>query len=120
MPTSTTSTLNQIWQRAIEIGKSASGSWLGYQANVYFKDFKAPPASVHFDIEHGTGGTYFSTLSLNWVEHTAQDVFDLLVDANGKTALAAAEQAAEKGLALFNGKRSINDAIDRGGEFLAA
>ena len=101
-----TNTLNQVWQYAKEIGKSASGSWLGYQANVYYKDFKAPPAGAHFNIEHGTGGTYFSGPSQNWVEHTAQDVFDLLVDANSKTALAAAEQAAEKGLALLNGVKT--------------
>jgi len=85
---------------------SASGSWLGYQANVYFKDFKAPPAGVHFDIGHGTGGTYFSGSSPNWVEHTAQDVVDQLVDANSKTALAAAEQEAEKGLTLLNGVKT--------------
>ena len=101
-----TNTLNEVWQYAKEIGKSASGSWLGYQANVYYKDFKAPPAGAHFNIGHGTGGTYFSGPSPNWVEHTAQDVFDLLVDANSKTALAAAEQAAEKGLALFNGVKT--------------
>jgi predicted nucleotide-binding protein len=101
-----TSTLKEVWQRAKEIGKSASGSWLGYQANVYFKDFKAPPAGAHFNIAHGTGGTSFSGPSPNWVEHTAQDVFDLLVDANSKTALAAAEQAAEKGLALLNGVKT--------------
>lgn len=97
-----TGILNEVWQRAKEIGKSASGSWLGYQANVYYKDFRAPPAGEYFDIEHGTVGTDFSGPNPNWIEHTAQDVFDLLVDANGKTALAAAEQAAEKGLALLN------------------
>lgn len=95
-------TLNELWQRAKELGKSASGSWLGYQANVYYKDFKASPAGEHFDIQNGTGGTYLSGPNPNWIEHTAQHVFDLLVDENVKPALAAAEQAAEKGLALLN------------------
>ena len=101
-----TNTLNEICQQAKEIGKSASGSWLGYQANVYFKDFKTPPANVHFNIEHGTGGNYFSVPNPNWVELKDQDVFDILIDANGKLALAAAEQAAERGLALLNGVKT--------------
>lgn len=97
-----TNTLNEVWQRAKEIGKSASGSWLGYQANVYYEDFKAPPAGEHFDIEHGIEGTYYSGPNPNWIEHTAQDIFDMLVDANGNSALVAAEQAAQEGLALLN------------------
>lgn len=101
-----TNTLNEVWQRANEIGKSSSGSWLGYQANVYYEDFKAPPAGVHFDIQHGTKGAYFSDPNLSWIERTRQEVFDLLFDANGKTALAAAERSAEKGLALLNGVKA--------------
>jgi hypothetical protein len=95
------SILNERWQRAKEIGKSASGSWVGYHANVYYKDFKAPPAGEYFDIENGTGGTYYSGLDPNWVEHTGQDVFDQLLDQSGKKALDVAEQSAEKGLALL-------------------
>jgi predicted nucleotide-binding protein len=95
-------TLDAIWQRAREVGRSASGSWLGYQANVYFKNFQPPPAGAHFDVEHGTGGTYFAAPDGNWVEHTSQDVFDLLVDESGKAALSSAETQAENGLALLN------------------
>ncbi|MDQ3258432.1 MAG: nucleotide-binding protein [Acidobacteriota bacterium] len=97
-----TSTLNEIWQHAKDIGKSASGSWLGYQANVYYRDFKAPPAGEHFDIENGIGGTYFSGPGPNWIEYAGQDVLDRLVDTPGKAALEAAERAAEKGLELLN------------------
>lgn len=61
---------------------------------------------MHFDIEHGTGSTYFSGPDTNWVEHTAQDVFDLLVDEAGKTSLASAEAQAETGLSLLNGVKA--------------
>jgi predicted nucleotide-binding protein len=101
-----TAVLNAIWKHATEIGKSASGSWLGYHANVYYKDFRPPPAGVHFSIDHGTGGTYFAAADPNWVEHTGQEVFDVLVDDSGKSALAAAEASAEKGLALLNGAKA--------------
>lgn len=46
-----TATLNAIWERARETAKSASGSWLGYHANMYYKDFRPPPAGVHFDVD---------------------------------------------------------------------
>ena len=99
---SRTYTLNEVWQRAKEIGKSACGSWLGYQANVYYKDFKAPPAGEHSTLSTAQRARTSPGRTRTGFEHTAQDVFDLLVDANGKTALAAAEQAAEQGLALLN------------------
>lgn len=93
--------LDAIWQSAHELGKSASGSWLGYHANVYYNDFQPPPAGAHFDVEHGTGGTYFAGPDDNWVEHTSQHVYDLLVDEAGKAALSAAEVQAEHGLSLL-------------------
>lgn len=95
-----TATLNVIWQNANELGKSSSKSWLGYQANVYYRDFEAPPAGVHFNVEFGTGGNYFSGPDPNWIEHTTQEVYDYLVDSSGKSALEAAEQRAEEGFAL--------------------
>ena len=97
-----TETLNAIWQRAIEIGKSSSGSWLGYHANVYYADFKPPPAGRDFDIQNGTAGGHFYNPDPSWIEHAGHDVFDMLVDENGKRALSVAEQAAEKGLALLD------------------
>lgn len=90
-----TATLNQLWQHAKELGKSSSGSWLGYHANVYYKNFVVPPAEAHFNVEFGTGYP-------NWIEHTAHDVIDYIVDASSKAALAKAEQLAERGLALLN------------------
>lgn len=60
--------LDAIWKRARELGRSASGSWLGYQANVYYKNFEPPPAGAHFDVEHGIGGTYFAGPDPDWVE----------------------------------------------------
>jgi predicted nucleotide-binding protein len=95
--------LNALWDGAREMAKSASGSWLGYQANVYYKDFQPPPAGAHFDIEHGSGGTYFSGPDDNWVELTGQQAFDYLLDQAGRDALATAEALAEQGLTLLNG-----------------
>ncbi|WP_418320159.1 TIR domain-containing protein [Piscinibacter sakaiensis] len=101
-----TNLLNAIWEKAKELGKSASGSWLGYHANVYYADFRPPPAGVHFDVDNGTAGTYFAGPDPAWVEHTGQEVFDLLIDEEGKAALAAADRRAEEGLALLTSVRT--------------
>lgn len=101
-----TQALNDAWQRAKDLARSASGSWLGYQANVYYRDFKAPPPGDHFDIEHGINGTYFSGPNPSWIEFTEQDVVDLLLGAEGHASLKRAQQKAEEGLELLNGVRS--------------
>jgi len=96
------SSLNGIYEQARELGKSASGSWLGYQANVYYKNFSAPPAGEHFDIQHGTGGSYFSEPDSDWIEHTDQEVSNLLIDPPGKEALAVADKLSERGRLLLS------------------
>jgi predicted nucleotide-binding protein len=103
--------INAIWQRAKELGKSASGSWLGYQANVYYANFEAPPAGEHFDVEHGTAGTYWAPSSGEWVEHTSQSVMDRLIGEEGKIALAQADALAERGMELFNNIRTEASSI---------
>jgi predicted nucleotide-binding protein len=86
-----TAALNAVWRRAAEIGKSSCGSW---------------PAGAHFNVEYGTAGGY-----RDWVEHTGQEVFDFIVDASARLALEAAEQEAEKGLALVNSVKSDASSI---------
>lgn len=101
-----TQALNKIWERAREIGASASGSWLGYQANVYYADFKAPPAGAHFDIENGISGNLFGGPNSRWVEYTGQDVFDFLVDDQGESALKINEARAHNGRTLVGGVKA--------------
>jgi hypothetical protein len=33
--------------------RAASGSWWGYQANVYYEDLNPPPPGAHFSPEYG-------------------------------------------------------------------
>ncbi len=54
------------------IGKAWSGSWLGYQSRVYYKDFKIPPTGDYFSQEWG-----FDTAS-NWQEYNYDDVIELI------------------------------------------
>lgn len=101
-----TQALNDVWQKAKDLGRSASGSWLGYQANVYYRDFKAPPPGDHFDIEHGINGSYLSAPNPNWIEFTEQDIATLLLGADGSASLKLSQRRAEEGLELLNSVRS--------------
>ena len=47
------STLERLDKAAKDVGASASNSWFGYQANVYFKDFGKPSKDAFFSKRHG-------------------------------------------------------------------
>ena len=49
-------TLRNIESQANIIGKSASNSWAGYQASVYYENFQIPPTNARFSVEWGLGG----------------------------------------------------------------
>ena len=49
----TTETLNRLKAAATEVGKSASKSWLGYQAFVYYRYFQDPPKDAYFNSRYG-------------------------------------------------------------------
>lgn len=60
---------------ANELEASWSRSWIGYHANVYYRDFRPPPNGSHFAIDWGLYDTFASTGSVgDWVEYTRQDV----------------------------------------------
>lgn len=45
--------LKALEQAASAVGKASSGSWLGYQARVYYASFTPPPAEAFFSSEWG-------------------------------------------------------------------
>lgn len=49
-------TLRHIETQANIIGKSSSNSWIGYHANVYYKNFQAPPPNAIFSVLWGLAG----------------------------------------------------------------
>ena len=60
--------LARLKEAAENVGKAWSGSWIGYQANVYFKDLQPPPPGVHFSQEWGKGSSQV------WVEFDTESV----------------------------------------------
>lgn len=61
--------LEQLKQAAEEVGKASSGSWLGYHANVYYKNLELPPPGVHFSQEWGLNGYWPDEPDAGWQEY---------------------------------------------------
>jgi len=45
--------VSQLEDACAQFAKSFSGSWFGYHAYVYYKDFTAPPPGTRFSVEFG-------------------------------------------------------------------
>ncbi len=95
-----------IWQRARKIGESASRSWMGYHAYVYYRDFQPPPAGSHFDVEWGTSAPYYSSRDPNWIEQKADDVYDSIMKIDGADALKKCELRAQSGMELLDNAKA--------------
>lgn len=77
--------LRRLEEAAERAGKAWSGSWLGYQANVYYRDLKVPPPGAHFSVDSGTQGPSFGQGTIGeWVEYRAEDVEAAVRDMAGK------------------------------------
>ena len=67
--------VNKIKKAIDEISKSFSGSWLGYHANVYYKNFQIPPANHKFSNEWGLSTRAFSDGTVGpWIEYQYDEV----------------------------------------------
>lgn len=66
--------LEALKTTAEHVGKAWSGSWLGYQANVYFRDFAPAPPGAQFSQEWGLHERYSNDTVGAWEEFTADDV----------------------------------------------
>jgi len=70
--------IEQLIEAANELDLSHSGSSLGYQACVYYRDFERPPGGALFDRQWGLQGRYSSGTVGDWVQYNYSDVYDLL------------------------------------------
>lgn len=76
------SSIATLISEAEKIGRSWSGSWLGYHSRVYYKNFQIPPANAHFSAEWGINNpmTQLDNLGMlggstgEWIEYTYEDI----------------------------------------------
>ncbi|WP_299752068.1 TIR domain-containing protein [uncultured Tateyamaria sp.] len=68
-------TLASILAVADQVGRSWSGSWLGYHANIYYCDLTVPPPGAHFSSEWGLKELYSDMGTKgNWQEFDPERV----------------------------------------------
>lgn len=97
--------LNQLKRTAEEVGKAWSLSWIGYQANVYYRNFQPPPPGAHFSKEWGLQPTAFvpDSTTGDWVEYDPEQVRKLISQRAGNPNINPAEEF----------KATANAAIDK-------
>ena len=68
--------LARLDEAASAAGRASSGSWLGYQARVYYKDLQPPPPGAHFSQEWGLMDMSLTSLGStgNWREYEAREL----------------------------------------------
>lgn len=78
------------------IGKSWSGSCLGYHANVYYCDFCKPPIGAYFSVEWGLKTALGDGTKGNWIEHDPDRVIEEILKEAGQPDLAHMKENATK------------------------
>ena len=66
--------LEKIIQAADQIGKTWSGSWIGYHSRVYYKKFNIPPRWAFFSQEWGFVSTITGGTTGEWVRYKEEEV----------------------------------------------
>lgn len=79
----------------VTFGKTWSGSNMGYQSRVYYRDFSSPPAGAHFDSEWGFLGQFQGTTG-DWVEYQTDEVVPLVYKLAGIEDLEPQRAAAQR------------------------
>ena len=78
--------LDALEKTAKTVGKSWSGSWLGYHSRVYYANFQPPPSGAVFSQEWGfLEGCMFSPG--DWVEYDPEDVVNFTNNESGNLSI---------------------------------
>ena len=86
-----TNKFDTIFTTINQVSKAWSGSLLGYQANVYYKDFQTPPKGTKFSKEWGINNpiTQFDQFNIlggsvgEWKEYTNEEVTNFINEQTG-------------------------------------
>lgn len=98
--------LSALMDAANSVGRSFSGSWLGYHSRVYYADLQVPPAGARFSQQYGLRGGYLSETSGDWVEFDPERVKDYIRKSAGSPDMPALREQQEKTAAFFRNAKS--------------
>ena len=89
----------RLKQNLAQVSRAFSGSWIGYHANVYYKDFQTPPPGDHFRPEWGLMQGYGNPTLQNWIEYLRDDIRSAImrdIDPEFETSLSRISEQAKK------------------------
>lgn len=75
--------LEKIIKEADRVGKSWSGSWLGYQSRVYYVNFSTPPTGAIFSKQHGLDSGFSYATRGDWRQYDFDDVINYIYKKSG-------------------------------------
>ena len=91
--------LDAIEKAANTVGRSWSGSWLGYHSNVYYTDFQLLPAGATFSKLWGLNSD--ASTRRNWKEYTPEEVVDFIQKQAGNPSARRCALASEQATEVF-------------------
>ncbi|MCZ6527185.1 MAG: nucleotide-binding protein [Candidatus Dadabacteria bacterium] len=94
------SPLELIISTAESVGKAWSGSWLGYQANVYYENLQSPPPGDHFSQEWG-----FMHTTDGWKEYTEEEIRNDIYNKAESPILTNSQELAREAKETFEDKK---------------
>jgi predicted nucleotide-binding protein len=112
---------------ATAVGRSFSGSWLGYHSRVYYKDLQPPPAGANFSQEWGLKDLSGSSLGSKgaWRQFDGEDVNAKIRQVAENPDLSQGRHAADAASVIFDSAKSdamsiLETAADRADGFINA
>jgi len=98
-----TDPIDRLHKAAETVGKAWSGSWLGYQACVYYKDLQPPPPGAHFSQEWGFQQLHtIRTTTGEWSEYSADEIEKVIYQIADGPDLTLAKEACEEANRTFD------------------
>lgn len=103
--TEVTVPLMKLENAASKVGKSWSGSWLGYHSRIYYRDFQSPPAGAHFSQEWGPMHYFMSGTTSAWKEYEYDKVQETIYDIAGNPDLETVRKLVDAARSSIDDKR---------------
>ena len=82
--------LEQLRQVTEDVERAWSGSWQGYQANVYYRDLEPSPPGATFSREWGGSSRFIRATTGDWVEYDPMEVEKVIYARAGNPDMSAA------------------------------
>lgn len=100
-------TLRSLEEAAAQVGKAWSGSWIGYHANIYYKNFEDPPVGARFRSDEGPRHSPWDDGTIgDWEEFKPDHVREQILSRAGNVDLAPYREAALAARKLTNDSRA--------------